>query len=293
MNSSMKRYAPHILSLVMVFLLLGCGGLIKKATQPMVDNLTTAVMKQTDPQLVRDGAPAYLLMADALVEGSPDDPDALLAAANLYSMYASAFVVGHDNARAAVLGARARDYAFRAAAVLKPRFGELAHKPYKEFAPVAADFEAGDERLLFLVISTWAAVVQANSGDYDQLADIAKIQLLTERLLELDETYFYGAPHLAMGSLHSILPPALGGNAAAARKHFERALEIGEGRFLSAYVMYAEQYAKKTFDKELFVSLLKKVEETPAAVVPELTLVNTLAKQQAAELLAGADEYFD
>jgi TRAP transporter T-component len=281
------------LALALALVLPGCGGLVKSATQPMIDNLATAIQKQDDPELVRDGAPAYLLLIDGMVEGSPDDPDTLKTAATLYSSYVSAFVAGQDKPRAKVLAARARDYAFRAAAIEKPLFGELHDRPYKEFEPVAAAFEAGDEELLFLVAGTWAGVVQSDSGNTDLLADIAKIDLLARRLLELDETYYYGAAHLALGVLNTIVPPTLGGKPKVAREHFDKALAIGEGKFLPAYVMYAENYAKKMFDKELFVSLLEKTLNTPADIEPKLTLVNTLAKRQAEALLAEADEYFD
>ncbi len=290
---SLNRVVVKLLSLTVACLLIGCGGLVRKATQPVVDNLATAIMKQDDPQLVRDGAPAYLLLMDGLVEGSPGDVATLMAAAKLYSSYTSAFVIGEDRARARVLARRGRAYAFSAAAIEKPSFGELHDKPYREFEPVAREFTAGDEELLFLVISTWAAVVQTHSEDFDQLADLAKIELLTRRLLELDETHYYGAPHLALGLLASLLPPTLGGKPDVAKRHFDRALEIGQGQFLPAYVMYAEQYAKKVFNKKLFVSLLEQVAATPADIVSELTLINTLAKQQAKELLAEADEYFD
>jgi len=59
-----------------------------------------------------------------------------------------------------------------------------------------------------------------------------------------------------------------------------------------AYVYYAEHYAKKTFQRDLFVSLLEKVLETPVDRVPELTLTNTIAKGRAMELLNQVEDYF-
>jgi hypothetical protein len=45
-------------------------------------------------------------------------------------------------------------------------------------------------------------------------------------------------------------------------------------------------------NKELFVSTLKRVIETPATIEPDVTLANTLAHQKAAKLLAQVDEFF-
>jgi len=59
-----------------------------------------------------------------------------------------------------------------------------------------------------------------------------------------------------------------------------------------AHVLYANHYARQIFDRELFVSTLEKVLDTPADSVPELTLLNTMAKQQAQRLMEQADDYF-
>ena len=65
-------------------LLSGCASLISSATSRMADNITLAILNQDDPATVRDGAPAYLLMLDGLIEGDPENVDLLLAGAKLY-----------------------------------------------------------------------------------------------------------------------------------------------------------------------------------------------------------------
>ena len=57
----------------------GCTTVVQSATNGMAANLNAAILNQDDPETVRDGAPAYLLMLDSFVEGSPDDA-AMLAA---------------------------------------------------------------------------------------------------------------------------------------------------------------------------------------------------------------------
>jgi hypothetical protein len=41
------------------------------------------------------------------------------------------------------------------------------------------------------------------------------------------------------------------------------------------------------------VSTLRKVLETPADISPDLTLLNTVAKKKAQELLSHTEEYFE
>ena len=95
-----------------------------------------------------------------------------------------------------------------------------------------------------------------------------------------------------MGIWFASRPKIAGGDLSKAQHHFNKALELSQGKFLMTQIYYADQYAKKTFDKELFVSTLENVLDTPADQIPELTLLNTVAHKKAKELLAGADDYF-
>jgi len=113
------------------------------------------------------------------------------------------------------------------------------------------------------------------------------------RVLELDETFYYGGAHLFMGIWFASRPKGFGGDLKTAQQHFLRALELGEGKFLMAYVYYANDYARKALDQDLFRSLLQKVQGTPADISPDLTLLNTVAKKKAEELMTHMDEYFE
>ena len=54
---------------------------MSSATSGLAADLSAAILNQDDPETVRDGAPAYLLMLDSFVQGSPNDPAMLAAAA--------------------------------------------------------------------------------------------------------------------------------------------------------------------------------------------------------------------
>ena len=69
------------------------------------------------------------------------------------------------------------------------------------------------------------------------------------------------------------------------------AVALSGGKNLLAPVLYAENYARLVFDRELHDRLLNEV----LAADPDvhgLTLQNTYAQQEAEALLADADEYF-
>ncbi len=100
--------------------LTGCASIASTATSRMSQHLAAAVLDQNDPETVRQGAPAYLILADSLIADDPENSALAQGGARLYAAYAAAFV--SDPARAQRLTRRAVDYADRAlCAELPPR----------------------------------------------------------------------------------------------------------------------------------------------------------------------------
>ena len=267
----------------------GCAAFISAKVNNAADNLTAAIQNQDDPELVRDGAPAYLLLMDSLVEGSPDNGDILEAAATLYSAYAAVFVV--DPERGAILSRRAKNYAGRALCSDKGPLCGLGDLQFDEMQTRLLQASDKDLPGLFTYCVAWLVYIRANSDDWGALADLAKVELALNRVLELDEGYENGSPHLYLGILQTLRPPALGGQPEEARGHFERALVLSGGKDLSINVEYARGYARLLYERELHDRLLTEVLEADP-VQPRLTLTNTLAQRDAGELLDSADDYF-
>ncbi len=83
----------------------------------------------------------------------------------------------------------------------------------------------------------------------------------------------------------------MGGKPEEARDHFERAIAMSAGRDLSAKVEFAKGYAKSLYERELHDQLVTDV-LTASPYADGLTLMNVLAQEEAAALLAQADDYF-
>jgi len=124
------------------------------------------------------------------------------------------------------------------------------------------------------------------------MADLPWVEALIERVLQLDPGYYYGGVHLFKAILLSARPEQFGGNLKKAEEHFQKARAYGEGKFFMTDVYYAQYYARQTLNRDLFVSTLKRVLETPASIEPDLTLSNTLAQRRAKKLMSQVDEFF-
>ncbi len=90
----------------------GCTRIVRTVGDRMADRITTTILNQDDPATVRDGAPAYLLLIESMIDDQAPDQATLLAAAKLYSAYAGVFV--EDPERATRLSAKAKRFGRRA-----------------------------------------------------------------------------------------------------------------------------------------------------------------------------------
>ncbi len=246
-------------------------------------------MEFDDPETIKKGLPAYLILMSSMIKGDPENADLLESGAKLYGAYASGFADSEESKKA--LANRAFDYASQAMCIRDERFCEVKRLSYFEFEKLLASIEKPQAEHLLIFMSSWAGVIEANSSDWNAVAELPKVKAGIQRVLEIDETVSNGNAHLYMAVMESILPPALGGKPELAKKHYDRAIEISNGNNLMAKVLYAEKYARMLFDRDLHDELLQQVID--AGVGPQdQVLMNTLAKHRAAELLLDADDYF-
>ncbi|MDH3537841.1 MAG: TRAP transporter TatT component family protein [Gammaproteobacteria bacterium] len=281
---------PGALSILLALSLLsGCASIVSSATSRMADNITLAILNQDDPATVRDGAPAYLLMIDGLIEGDPGNQSLLLAGAKLYGSYTTAFI--EDEARAKRLAEKSLAYARRALCLEVAEICAAADSKFEQFTDSLAQTGPGELRVVYAFAAAWATWIRVNASDWNAVADLSKVTALFERCVEIDETYDGGGAHVYLGVIKSLMPAALGGKPEIARQHFERAIEISAGKNLMISVLMAKHYARNVFDRVLHDQLLTAVK---AADVGHFgyTLSNTLAKIEADKLLVEAEAFF-
>jgi hypothetical protein len=267
----------------------GCGAVMSSATGGFADNLSTAIMDQEDPELVREGVPTFLLLLDSLVVSSPDDPKVLGAASELYAAYGIAFVT--DAERSKTLTAKARTLGERALCAEDADACDLQQLVFEDYEKTIRGLGPETIDALYSYAIGALAYIRAHSSDWIALADLPKVEVALEHLLELDPGEKAGSVNMYLGILNSLRPPALGGEPERGRQYFERAIELTGGKDLSVKVEYAQGYARLVYDRELHDQLLNDV-LTSEVKQDGYTLTNSLAIQQAEQLLASADEYF-
>jgi hypothetical protein len=278
-----------VVSVIVTILISSCSTVVEKVSSNLADNLSTAILNQDDPELVREALPAYLLLLDSLNGPDTDSVGTLSAAAQLYAAYGAALVEDPD--RAKILTRRARNYGERALCAAEQQACNLDGMDFAAYTQAIQSVNEDDVEALYSYSLSSLAWIRSNSSDYKALAELPKIELALEHVMTLEPGDLAASTSMYLGILNTLRPAALGGDPDAGREWFLRGIELSDGKDLSIKVEYARGYARLLYERELHDQLLNEVLATEVEQ-PDLTLFNLLAREQAELLLASGDEYF-
>ena len=280
------KYAFLIAS---TMLLSACASLIEKQTQSLAHSLGQAILDNRDISTVEQGAPAYLLMIDGLINNNPDSEGLLLAGAELNGAYASAFV--NEPERKQLMLNKALNYARLAMCAHNATVCRFEDQSLQSIQKQVGELHEDALPALYTFATTWVGWIQENSSDWLAISHIPKITAMLQSVTKISPDYRDGGAYLYLGGLSTLIPAAMGGKPEQGKAYFEQALSYSKGKNLMVKVLLAEKYARLVFDQHLHDTLLSEVlaDEGDA---PGYGLMNVIAKQKARELLDESPDYF-
>jgi len=285
-----KFIAKSVLLIVNLNFIIACAPIVSNITDNLARNLSDAVLNQEDPKIVRDGAPAYLLLLDSLVAGNPENPVILSSASDLYTSYSAIFV--NDANRSKILSERALKYSKKALCISYEDSCNWDDYSFDDFNLSLDDLDMKYSDLLLTYSTSYLVYIRSHSNDWNAIARLPYIESALEYYVEKNpETENIDSVYTYLGILSTLLPPALGGDYEKGKRYFENAIEFSGDQNLSAKVEYALSYARPLYDRELHDKLLLEVISSNP-VKKNYTLLNVIAKEQASSMLEDADEYF-
>ena len=301
----MKQRLTLLIILITAQFITGCSLSISNFS----NNLNKAVKANNDPQTVMQALPAYLILLDAIIVSDPDDEETLIASSKLINAYAGLLGAEYEmllsesddgletyrqsqiKQQQKKLTEKALQHAARANCLYKEKLCDLITFNYLEFEKKVQSIEEEDIDMLYSLGTAWAAWLQTNSSDWNAMAKLPQIKLIMQKVISINENWDNAGSYMYLGVLNSLLPSTLGGKPEVGKNNFEAVIIITEGNNLMAKVLYAEYYARLTFNKELHQKLLSDVlsmKESP----DNYRLINTLAIQKAKALQLSAEDYF-
>jgi hypothetical protein len=270
----------------------GCGLVRRQAVGtmvPIIEQSVVSVYRDEDLATVEKAVPANLILIRGLCGSDPGNKDLWTLASQLYFSYAMAFVEDEDP--------EAAKLPYRQGLAM----GQTALARMGWFHPEGdlGTFEKGlrkadrdDVPLLFWTLANWVSWINLNLNDPDALAQLPYAEAALRRVLEIDPGFFFGMPHVMLGTLLASKPVIAGGKPETARKEFEQAFEISKGKLLIYKVFYAQSYCRATLDEAGFEAALNEVLAAPDDLEPDYRLLNEVAKRKAARLMERKDDWF-
>ena len=300
-----RLFACWALALSAALVLLPGCSFQRIATKSVANSLTRGpdvFGTDDDPELVRDALPFGLKTMESLLARLPEHEGLLITLCKGYTQYAYAYVqsdgdllVNSDYARSTELHERAfrlylraRGYGLRALAL---RHRGIADSLRLSPERAAAWLTRLDLAALYWTAASWGSAIALGKDRPEMLADLPAIRALVNRGLALDERYEGGAFHEAAIVLDA-LPPAMGGSAESARRHFQRAVEVSHDRRAGPYVTLATSVSILEQNRTEFRLLLERALAFDPDQDPSQRLATIVLQRKARALLDRQDEFF-
>lgn len=142
----------------------------------------------------------------------------------------------------------------------------------------------------------WRAAALGRWAQQDGFATVLsfkdEIRAVMTRCLELDRYYFFAGPDRYFGAFFSIAPTYAGGDLDRSRQHFEESIRR-EPNYFGSHVLFAENYAVKSQDRELFESELRYVLDGDPNSLEGAEPENRAEVRKATALMERIDELFE
>lgn len=295
---------------LILFLSLGVShcGFKKVATKTSAEifyDATPTIDTEDDVELAQQASLGFLKMLEGFYLQNPKDKIVLLSLTRAYAGYAYGFTENellatkgtkgpaYDKAlaRANRFYSRAKRYGVELLQEL-PGMGKVDESTLDEFQKDLNGLGPSEVENLFWIGFAWGNYLNFNKDSVEAIASLPKVEAIMKRVLELDASYYYGGPYLFMGALYGSRPKLLGGNPPLAKENFEKAIAVTDGKNLMARVAEAQYYAVQVQNLGLYKSLLQQVAGADASALPQIRLMNELAKIRAKILLDKKSLFF-
>jgi len=264
--------------------------MLVRASTPMIEGGVEALNHETDLELAEESIPANLNMLMGMINLDPDNAQLHTFAAQAF--YGLSYGFNEDNRpqRASSFYLRGRQHGLRALEISGAK--NLMDSPISDFEEQISHLDEDDVAAMFWTASCWAKWIDMHRDDTQAIAQLARATALMQRVIDLDETFYYGGAHMYFGVYYGSRSPMLGGNFEKSVQHFDRAREITNGKLLIPDLLQAQYLSRQQQDRNDFHQRLTAVTNAPDDLMPELGLQNEIAKRKARMLLMKESEWF-
>ena len=278
------KIALIIISTILLFLNCSLQKIALKTTTGLVAYGIDAIYAEPDLKIAEQAVASDLKLLEGFHLADKKNKDLLLMLTQGFASYSLGFLEDDEPERASLFYLRAKDYGLMLLGHTKA-FKDSIPTKESNFRQALQQLKKDDVPALFWTAFAWAGWINLNRDNPKAVFELNIVKAMMQRVLDLEETFFFGAAHLFFGAMNASMPKMLGGDPEKAKQQFDRSLEISDGKFLITKVYIARYYAVSTLDEELFDKLLTEVLQAPQDILPGYELLTSVAKDKAQKLM--------
>ncbi|MCP5463507.1 MAG: hypothetical protein H7A33_00615 [Deltaproteobacteria bacterium] len=308
LQSGFSKILQRVLFIFLIFSLVHC------TPKKIASDITAQIMAsgapsfemESDIEIARTSGLTMVKMIEAFQYDNPKNKNLNVLLARSYANFGQGFweydILQYKNTneqeyqkaieRAKNFYKRGKDYGLKALRT-NGSFNKALESDLDSFNKALKGMGRSYVPALFWTAMNWGSYINLNKDSPLAIAAFPKVEAMMARVLELDEFYYYGGPHLFFGVSYGSRPKIFGGDQQKSKEHFEKAIAAYERKFLLGIVYYAQIYAVQYADPGLFDSLLNEVLSADPSALPEARLGNELAQKRARWLLDHRAQFFD
>ena len=264
--------------------------MLVRSSVPLIEGGVEALNQETDLDLAEDSIPSNLNVLLGMITIDPEN--AVLHTYASQAFYGLAYGFNEDSRPQRASDFYVRGMQHGITALELNGASNLIDSTIVQFENEVGKMRDNDVAAMFWAASCWAKWIDMHRDEPEAIAALPRTAALMQRVIELDDTFYYGGAHMFFGVYYGSRAPSIGGDYDKSRKHFDRAREITNGRLLIPDLLQAQFLARQQLDREQFHSLLTGIIDAPDDLMPELGLQNQIAKRKAAALLKKENEWF-
>jgi hypothetical protein len=279
--------------------------LVVRLSDGLLDTGSIVFDEESDLDFLAASLPANIKLMEALLVSDPENEILLENIAKAY--YAYGFVVWEEaylagaastessrnaKSKANLYYERAQDFSQRYLLRHDPLWEKVWSTDEAQFAKLLGNLDEVGLRLLFWYASSLGQQIQLRQDEMALVAKLPRVVSMMHAILEWDDSYYFGAPHLFMAVYFASRPAMLGGDLKKASEHFKRAREIGGDQLTLVDVYYAQFYATQSMDRKAFDKSIQAALAPNIEAPKKMALLIAVARKKAARLKTQADELF-
>ncbi|MEN8213637.1 MAG: TRAP transporter TatT component family protein [Pseudomonadota bacterium] len=280
------------LILIASILLTSCtvGSVLVRPTMPLIESGIEELNRETDLKKAEKTITGNLKILEGMIKLDPNN--ALLRTYAAQAYYALAYGFNEDTGpeRASDLYQRGVQHGIKALELNGA--DNLRDSTLADFNKEVGSMRNSDVAAMFWTAGNWGKWIDLHRDDPEAIAQLSRATALMQRVIDLEETFYYGGAHMYFGVYYGSRAPTIGGDFKKSKRHFDRAREITNGKLLIPDLLRAQYLARQQFERKRFHQLLTGIVDAPDDLMPELALQNQIAKRKAVLLLKKEQEWF-